>query len=191
MILGVTGLIIFFPSLFEVTIKAAGGDLAHMTDMLPKKDSTKTAKDMIAFACKILDQEHPFKEEVSIWNPEYQNLGAYVFNTGKAGLKSVENADIIVYDMYNGSRIPIEESLLRHEKIENFVWQLHMGQWWGQIGKLSTFLAGVIATSLPITGFLIWWGSRKKKEKSTYYHAMIGLKNFPDDYFSVGDFIAF
>jgi uncharacterized iron-regulated membrane protein len=26
-------------------------------------------------------------------------------------------------------------------------------------------LAGVIATSLPITGFLIWWGRRKKKKK--------------------------
>lgn len=77
----------------------------------------------------------------------------------------MENADIIVCDMYNGSRIPIEESLLRHEKIEIFVWQLHMGQWWGQIGKLSTFLAGVIATSLPITGFLIWWGRRKKRKK--------------------------
>jgi uncharacterized iron-regulated membrane protein len=166
MILGVTGLIIFFPTLFEVTIKAGGGDLAHMTDMLPKKDSTKTAMDMVDFAYTILEEEHTTKDEVSIWNPDYQNLGAYVFISGTAGLKSVENADIIVYDMYNGSRIPIEEPLLKHEKIENLVWQLHMGQWWGQIGKLSTFIAGVIATSLPITGFLIWWGRRKKKKKT-------------------------
>jgi uncharacterized iron-regulated membrane protein len=70
-----------------------------------------------------------------------------------------------VYDKYNGQHIEVERPFVLHEKVENYVWQLHMGQWWGQLGKLSTFLAGVIATSLPITGFLIWWGRRKKKKK--------------------------
>ncbi|ULT26512.1 PepSY domain-containing protein [Sphingobacterium sp. E70] len=55
-----------------------------------------------------------------------------------------------------------------HNKVENWVWQLHMGQWFGQIGKLSTFIAGLISTTLPITGFLIWWGKRRKnKAKNT------------------------
>ena|SRR5690606_120050 len=44
--------------------------------------------DMIAFAYKILDQEHPSKEEVSIWNPDYQNLGAYVLTVEKLNLKA-------------------------------------------------------------------------------------------------------
>jgi len=30
-------------------------------------------------------------------------------------------------------------------------------------GKIIMFLAGLIALSLPITGFLIWTGKRKKK----------------------------
>ncbi len=74
--------------------------------------------------------------------------------------------DISIYDRYSGQKIEVNPKIIQHEKTENVVWQLHMGQWWGQIGKLSTFLAGLVATSLPITGFLIWWGRRKKKKKS-------------------------
>ncbi|WP_373285061.1 hypothetical protein [Parapedobacter defluvii] len=36
-----------------------------------------------------------------------------------------------------------------------------MGQW----GKFFTFVGGLIATSLPITGFYIWWGRRRKHKK--------------------------
>src|SRR5690606_15886317 len=80
---------------------------------------------------------------------------------------STENLDLAIYNRYSGEEIFIDRPYIIHEKVENTIWQLHMGQWWGQFGKLSTFLAGIIATSLPITGFLIWWGRRKKKKKST------------------------
>src|SRR5690606_2156991 len=103
--------------------------------------------------------------EVSIWNYDQQKLGAYVFTSGKAGLKSREKADLVIYDRYTGKKIDVGQGYIQHEETENVVWQLHMGQWWGQFGKFSTFLAGIVATSLPITGFLIWWGRRKKKPK--------------------------
>lgn len=162
LILGVTGLIISFPSLMKFTIKASGAEIAELKEAMPPMDSTKTSKDAVAFAYEVLKQ-NPKKESVSIWNFDQQKLGAFVFISGNVGLKSIENADITVYDRYTGQKLNIADKYIRHEKTENKIWQLHMGQWWGWFGKLSTFLAGLVATSLPITGFLIWWGRRNKK----------------------------
>lgn len=161
--LGTTGLVIFFEPLMETTVKMTGGTTEHMMDSLPKMDSTKTTKDIVPFAYSILSKSD--EKEVSIWNFERKKLGAYIFTSGRVGLKSIEHASINVYDSYTGKEINVDKKFLQHEKTENVVWQLHMGQWWGQIGKLSTFLAGIIATSLPITGFLIWWGRRNKSSK--------------------------
>ncbi|MFV0607093.1 MAG: PepSY-associated TM helix domain-containing protein [Niabella sp.] len=164
-ILGTTGLIIFFHPLMNLTIKASGGTTSHMEEILPKADSTKISNDMVAFAYKVLEQEQPNKKSVSIWNFDRQETGAFVFTAGDANLKSFANADITIYDRYSGNKIAVPKEYLQHEATQNTVWQLHMGQWWGWIGKLSTFLAGIVATSLPITGFLIWWGRRNKKSK--------------------------
>lgn len=165
LILGITGLLIFFFPLMELTIKSTGGTAEHLDDVLPKMDSTRVSKDMVYFAYEVLEKEYPNKPMVSIWNFDQQKLGAFIFTSGTAGLKSRENADITIYDRYTGEKIIVEEKYIRHEKTENLVWQLHMGQWWGQFGKLSTFLAGLVTTTLPITGFLVWWGKRKKKPK--------------------------
>lgn len=165
LVLGITGLIIFFEPLMKTTIRATGGELIHLTEILPKADSTKAGLDMVPFAYQVLQKEHPDKKSVNIWNYERQKIGAYVFTSGTIGLKSIAKAEIIAYDRYTGQQIQLPKGIRQHEKTENIVWQLHMGQWWGQLGKLSTFLAGVIGTTLPITGFLIWWGRRKKKKK--------------------------
>ncbi|MBE9586436.1 PepSY domain-containing protein [Mucilaginibacter sp. JRF] len=40
---------------------------------------------------------------------------------------------------------------------------LHVGEIGGITTKIIYFIASLISASLPITGFLIWWGRRKKK----------------------------
>ncbi|WP_394801003.1 PepSY-associated TM helix domain-containing protein [Niabella ginsengisoli] len=166
LVLGLTGLMIAFPGFMDFTIKTSGAQIAEMKEALPVIDTTKESKDAVAFAYKVLSNE-PQKESVSIWNFDQQKLGAFIFTSGNVGLKSIEKADITIYDRYTGEKLNIDPKYIKHEKTENIIWQLHMGQWWGWIGKTSTFLAGVVATSLPITGFLIWWGRRNKKEKSS------------------------
>ncbi len=167
LILGMTGLIIFFHPLMESTVKLTGGATEPIEKVLPKFDSTKTEKDIVQLGYYSL--EHQFKNQkmASVWLESRNPSGAFTFRTGSAGLKSNENTKWYFVDRYTGKEITVPEKHLQHEKTENAVWQLHMGQWWGQLGKLSTFLSGIIATSLPITGFLIWWGRRKKTKKKT------------------------
>ncbi|MDY0780984.1 PepSY-associated TM helix domain-containing protein [Tenacibaculum sp. IB213877] len=164
-ILSLTGLIIFFHPLMNFTVKVSGGGTMGVQEALPAADTTKVSKDLVAYAYKTLKNEYPTKKAVNSWVYRLDKLGAFSINSGKPGLKSMENVDYTIYDRYTGEKIMLQQEQIIHEKVENTVWQLHMGQWWGQIGKLITFLTGIIATSLSVTGFLIWWGKQKKKTK--------------------------
>ena len=41
------------------------------------------------------------------------------------------------------------------------VYDVHFGTVWGLPGRLLVFFASLIAASLPITGFIVWWNRRK------------------------------
>lgn len=45
-------------------------------------------------------------------------------------------------------------------------YDLHVGAFFGVTGKVLAFLMSLFCASLPITGFLIWWGRRNKKKKT-------------------------
>jgi uncharacterized iron-regulated membrane protein len=52
------------------------------------------------------------------------------------------------------------------DKIARMNYDLHVGAIGGITTKIIAFFASLIAASLPITGFYIWWGRRKKKLSS-------------------------
>lgn len=51
------------------------------------------------------------------------------------------------------------------QQIGKSVKSLHTGEIFGQLTKFLWFIACAVATSLPITGTLIWWNKRSKKGK--------------------------
>jgi len=50
-------------------------------------------------------------------------------------------------------------------KLNNMNYDIHVGQILGITGKIIAFLASLVCASLPVTGFIIWWGKRKKSKK--------------------------
>lgn len=50
-------------------------------------------------------------------------------------------------------------------KLRKMNYDIHVGSILGLTGKVIAFFASLIGASLPITGFIIWWGKRKKKTK--------------------------
>ncbi len=61
------------------------------------------------------------------------------------------------------------------QQIGRSVKSLHTGEIFGHFTKFLWFLACLIATSLPVTGTLIWWNKRKKKvsrRKKTKHRAI-------------------
>ncbi|MCC8426558.1 PepSY-associated TM helix domain-containing protein [Mucilaginibacter sp. UR6-11] len=55
-------------------------------------------------------------------------------------------------------------------KMNSMNYDLHVGQLLGLTGKIIAFLTSLICASLPITGFVIWWGKRKKSKVKAVVH---------------------
>lgn len=167
LILTVTGLLIAFHPLAESTVKLFGGDPEHekWEKDMPLNDPAKSTFAINA----VFEQEftrHPQQKLGMIWLYNLDSSGFYKVTTAsKLGLKSAENAEMTFIDKYTGKNIPVPKKSMKGEYIENTIWQLHMGTWMGSVGKLFTFICGLICTSLPITGFLIWWHRGRKKKK--------------------------
>lgn len=64
--------------------------------------------------------------------------------------------------------------LIRQENFDDFSlgrkfqftkYDIHVGSALGKANKIIWFFVSLIAASLPVTGFLIWWGRRRKKAR--------------------------
>lgn len=81
------------------------------------------------------------------------------------------NSDFFHYDQYSGKKLKAEGSwdgkfseAKLADKIARMNYDIHVGAVLGLPGKLLAFFASLIAASLPVTGFLIWRGRRKKNK---------------------------
>jgi uncharacterized iron-regulated membrane protein len=50
------------------------------------------------------------------------------------------------------------------EKLRSMYYDIHIGKILGLPGQFLVFFASLIVASLPVTGFMIWWGRRNKKK---------------------------
>lgn len=71
----------------------------------------------------------------------------------------------LVFDKYSGKLLTNKshDQLNNAEKYANANYDIHTGSYFGIFGKIIWFMAGLLCTSLPVTGFLIWLGKKKKK----------------------------
>lgn len=80
-------------------------------------------------------------------------------------------ADYLYYDQYTLKEIPVDHIFGKlsdaslADRISRMNYDIHIGAIAGLTGKIMAFFASLVAASLPITGFIIWWG-RKKKQKA-------------------------
>ncbi|HEX5026287.1 MAG TPA: PepSY-associated TM helix domain-containing protein [Agriterribacter sp.] len=87
------------------------------------------------------------------------------------------NSDFYHYDQYNGKELPVFDSYAGKfkdatvaDKIVRMNYDIHVGAIIGLPGKIMAFFASLIASSLPITGFYIWWGRRRKTRTKARQH---------------------
>ncbi|MDH6251509.1 putative iron-regulated membrane protein [Chryseobacterium sp. H1D6B] len=94
---------------------------------------------------------------------ELENIPVSIYQ--EDGRFSVRNQ--LVFDKYSGKLLSNKphQNLSNAEKYANANYDIHTGSYFGLFGKIIWFIAGLICTSLPVTGFLVWWGKRKKQGK--------------------------
>lgn len=78
-------------------------------------------------------------------------------------------ADYRYFDQYSLEEIEVKHPYGKFanasvaDKIMRMNYDVHTGQILGLPGKILAFLGSLVAASLPVTGFLIWRGRRRKK----------------------------
>lgn len=87
--------------------------------------------------------------------------------------------DYRYYDQYTLKEIPVEHVYGKFseagagDKLMRMNYDIHVGAIAGIAGKVMAFLASLIAASLPITGFLIWRGKKKKSTEKAVEKKLI------------------
>ncbi|WP_316831869.1 PepSY-associated TM helix domain-containing protein [Pedobacter aquatilis] len=76
----------------------------------------------------------------------------------------------VSYYFYDGRTGDFIDALPHDKKTLGMKWrnsnlELHTGRLYGLGTQIIAFLAALISASLPISGFLIWWGKRNKNKK--------------------------
>jgi uncharacterized iron-regulated membrane protein len=80
-------------------------------------------------------------------------------------------ADYLFYDRYTLQEIKVDHMFGKFaeastaDKIARMNYDLHVGAVLGLPGKIMAFCGSLVAASLPITGFMIWRGRKKKAKK--------------------------
>jgi uncharacterized iron-regulated membrane protein len=113
---------------------------------------------------------HPNAKSIEAHFPETDSAAIAISTNPEAG--TYWKADHRYYDQRTLKEIPVthqygrfSESLSVADKIARMNYDIHTGAIKGLPGKIIAFLASLIAASLPVTGFLIWLGRRKRKGK--------------------------
>lgn len=75
------------------------------------------------------------------------------------------DATTLFFNQYTGQLLKSErlETQNLGQKARSMNYDIHIGKILGLPGQLLAFFASLVSASLPVTGFLIWWGRRKKK----------------------------
>lgn len=95
--------------------------------------------------------------------------------TGSIGITAYRQSlhyyksDLYYFDKYSGKLLSYLPQAKKSTglKLNAMNYDIHVGQIWGLPGKIIAFIASLICASLPITGFIVWLGKRKKPKKKT------------------------
>ncbi|MBK0369244.1 PepSY-associated TM helix domain-containing protein [Flavobacterium agrisoli] len=169
LLITITGLIIVNKPLQKSTHHIFDGTPAafrKIRELAPEYDKTKKWTSIQPIITDLF-KKNASAEQVKMSIPEKDSATTYMAIAAKnIGLKGLHDGKVYLINRYDGNAIPIPNKLLNGLSIDNTNMNLHIGFWYGWWGKCLTFLVGLVCTCLPITGFIIWYGRRKKNKKT-------------------------
>ena len=171
--IALTGLVFGFQWFSRSLYWVASGGGAEVIPVSPVSDTTK-ATPVYNVTDKVWkDHLSKIKEEESI--------GVYFASQPASPFEIVINrcpgtyysSEFYHYDQYSGIHLttvgtysgPFAEASVA-DKVMRMNYDIHVGAVLGFPGKLLAFFASLIAASLPITGFLIWRGRKRKSKQA-------------------------
>ncbi len=135
------------------------------------ENNTKEPADLTALLA-IADSELSYKGDYRISLPGAGETVVDISKT-KTGFFAPAAGDKLSIDGYDQKVLKKEifKEKPFNERVAGSIKALHLGNVFGGFSKLIYFITCLIATSLPITGTLIWLNKKKKKKKPAALHA--------------------
>lgn len=166
-ILSVTGMIMAFDPIEIGILKAMKADADYETTIehLETTDADSTAfLSYDAIVNKLLREQDKIGE-VRITLPQNDNAAFVLCETGNNfGMKYTNDYQTMYIDRTSGDKLNLSEQTGQSLALKKGLSQLHTGKMMGLPYKIILFIAGLIMTSLPVTGFIIWWNRRRKRK---------------------------
>ncbi|OCK52814.1 peptidase [Chryseobacterium sp. CBo1] len=143
-------------------------DFSHITTKAPIEMRTGSTLDkVIATVQAKYPDSHGFS--VDLGHPhmddhEHPNFEVYVKHLSYSYHKSSS----LIFDENSGELLHTHDMKDKNfgEKTVGANYDIHVGSILGLPTKIIAFIVSLICASLPVTGFLIWWGRRKKTKKT-------------------------
>ncbi|MFV0604541.1 MAG: PepSY-associated TM helix domain-containing protein [Niabella sp.] len=112
----------------------------------------------------VADNALPQKGETRINFPE-DSIGVFTVIKNNEAAFNVSATDKVSIDQYSAAILNVEKFSEKQlgAKIAASIKPIHTGEIFGLFSKIIYFICCLIATSLPVTGTLIWWNKLKKK----------------------------
>lgn len=137
----------------------------HRTERpLPSTYVENTQFISISEALTIADKALPFAGNVSVSLPA-DSLGSYSISKTRNSFFALSMPDKITIDCYSGKVLQLEKFADKKflHKLAASIKPLHTGEIFGIFSKILYFIACLVATSLPVTGIVIWLNKMRKK----------------------------
>lgn len=133
-----------------------------------KKTDTANISNVIDKVHEIARASYPGMERYQLRLPATDTAAYQVIMYLEAG--KYAKADNLYFNQYTAERFqPKNWGLYADanagEKANRMTYDIHTGGIAGLPGRILVFFTGLIAASLPITGFYIWWGKKKKNKQ--------------------------
>ncbi|ESU28875.1 putative iron-regulated transmembrane protein [Flavobacterium limnosediminis JC2902] len=172
LIFAVTGLVWGFPWFAYCYYTAMGGEKSLIYEdpvsVRPKTADAKIANPLDK-AWLMMQKEYPTAKSIEVHPPETDSSSIAANANPEAG--TYWKIDYRYYDQYTLKEKQVNHVWGRYptttnsDKVMRMNYDIHTGAILGLPGKIFAFLISLLIASLPVTGFLIWWG-RKKKGKA-------------------------
>lgn len=138
--------------------------------------TTAVLKNPIDIAFGIAKRQFPDARRIFLYVPDRgAPKSATISANGYRGKEDYYDTDVLQLDQFTGKLLGRENFKDKNagEKLIRMNYDIHVGVVLGLPGKILAFMGSFIAASLPVTGFMIWLGRKKKKKTTSTYLSSI------------------
>ena len=167
LIMALTGLFMAYRPVQQAAFATFGGDVqADEQKYLPPSRPGRPAAALEPVVQQAF-RRHPAAQLVAFEVPADTVSNYHLTVARQAGLFS-NDGTVTHMNKYTGQPVLLPARVYRNGELEQLNIVLHMGFWGGIWSKILVFVTGLIITSLPVTGLLLWRSRRGQKSKPAH-----------------------